>query len=381
LIRAVILGAALAAQAAGFAAQPAPQEDPRELERRIDRLKRELDTAQTAAADAADALRAAETAISAAHRRLHELAAERTKIQAELARLDAESSALRTGLDARHGQLVQLVRAAYMEGERSWLRLLLSGEDPERIERALVYRGYLARAQAHAIARLRADVERLSTLEAATREQAAALSSVEAETQLEHEALRAQVAERRRVLSRAAEQIRRSRRDLTKAQLDAARLARLAREIVLSEPSGRGAEDGGAPAVGAFGRFKGRLPAPVRGAIAASSGRGSTINPLSKGVFIRAPEGADVRAVAPGRVVFADWLRGYGNLLILDHGDGYLSIYGYNESVLKRVGEAVHGGDAVATVGASGGNDTSGLYFELRYQGQAFDPLPWLQAN
>jgi septal ring factor EnvC (AmiA/AmiB activator) len=98
-------------------------------------------------------------------------------------------------------------------------------------------------------------------------------------------------------------------------------------------------------------------------------------------VFFRAPEGDEVHAVAAGRVVFADWLRGYGNLLILDHGDDYLSVYANNESVLKRVGDAVHAGDAVATVGASGGNESSGLYFELRHQGRAFDPAPWLRSK
>jgi septal ring factor EnvC (AmiA/AmiB activator) len=98
-------------------------------------------------------------------------------------------------------------------------------------------------------------------------------------------------------------------------------------------------------------------------------------------VFIRAPGGTDVKAIAPGRVVFADWMRGYGNLLILDHGDGYLSIYGNNESVLKRVGDGVHAGDAVATVGASGGGEASGLYFETRFQGRPFDPVPWLHPK
>jgi septal ring factor EnvC (AmiA/AmiB activator) len=104
-------------------------------------------------------------------------------------------------------------------------------------------------------------------------------------------------------------------------------------------------------------------------------------SPSPKGVFFRAPEGDEVHAVAAGRVVFADWLRGYGNLLILDHGDDYLSIYANNEAVLRRVGDAVHAGDVVATVGASGGNESAGLYFELRHQGKAFDPVPWMQSR
>jgi septal ring factor EnvC (AmiA/AmiB activator) len=94
-------------------------------------------------------------------------------------------------------------------------------------------------------------------------------------------------------------------------------------------------------------------------------------------LFIRTGTGSDVKAVANGRVVFAEWMRGFGNLLIIDHGDSYLSIYGNNESLLKQVGEAVKGGETVATVGNSGGNLESGLYFELRHQGQPIDPMKW----
>jgi len=97
-----------------------------------------------------------------------------------------------------------------------------------------------------------------------------------------------------------------------------------------------------------------------------------------KGVFLRAAEGSEVRAVADGRVVFADWMRGFGNLMIVDHDDGYLSIYGNNEALLKQIGERVGGGESLATVGSSGGNTQSGLYFEIRHKGRAIDPLTWV---
>ena len=94
--------------------------------------------------------------------------------------------------------------------------------------------------------------------------------------------------------------------------------------------------------------------------------------------MILAPEGTEVKSVAAGQVVYADWLRGFGNLLVVDHGDGFLSVYGNNQSLLRETGDTVRPGEAVATVGSSGGNPESGLYFELRYQGQAFDPLRWV---
>lgn len=133
-----------------------------------------------------------------------------------------------------------------------------------------------------------------------------------------------------------------------------------------------------APA-GAFASLKGQLRSPVSGQVAARFGTKRGQGPSWKGVFIRAAEGADVRAVAGGRVVFAEWLRGFGNLIIADHGGQYMSIYGNNQSLLKRAGDIVKSGDPIASAGNSGGNEESGLYFELRHQGTAFDPAGWVK--
>jgi septal ring factor EnvC (AmiA/AmiB activator) len=128
-----------------------------------------------------------------------------------------------------------------------------------------------------------------------------------------------------------------------------------------------------------FQQLKGRLQLPVRGELTGRYGSPRSDTGLSwRGLFIQGPAGQEVKAIAAGQVVFADWLRGFGNLLIIDHGEGYMSLYGNNESLVRRVGEKVRGGDAVATVGSSGGNATSGLYFELRHQGKPFDPLGWV---
>lgn len=129
---------------------------------------------------------------------------------------------------------------------------------------------------------------------------------------------------------------------------------------------------------GAFASMKGRLRAPVSGAVTASFGAKRGSGPSWKGVFIKAQEGSDVRAVAAGRVVFASWLRGFGNLIIVDHGSQYLSIYGNNQSLLKRVGDAVRAGDQIAAAGNTGGIEESGLYFELRHRGKAFNPAGWV---
>jgi septal ring factor EnvC (AmiA/AmiB activator) len=127
-----------------------------------------------------------------------------------------------------------------------------------------------------------------------------------------------------------------------------------------------------------FSRLKGVLRLPVKGELIARFGSKRGDGPSWKGLFIKATEGAEIKAIATGRVVFAEWLRGFGNMIIVDHGGQYLSIYGNNQAVLKHPGDTVKAGDTIASAGNSGGNEESGLYFELRHQGRVFDPLSWV---
>ena len=133
---------------------------------------------------------------------------------------------------------------------------------------------------------------------------------------------------------------------------------------------------------GNFAALKGRLHLPTRGDITNRYGAPrAESGAIWKGLFIRAAEGSEVKSIAPGRVVFADWLRGFGNLLIIDHGNAFLSVYGNNQSLFRQVGDVVKSGDSIAAVGNSGGNPESGLYFELRQQGKAVDPLKWVSLK
>jgi len=266
-------------------------------------------------------------------------------------------------------------------------RLLLAGEDPNRTARNIVYYGYVSQAQAAVVRDLQERIARLSALEARTRETAAALAALEREAQAEREALLGQARERRQLLARISGELEKQRGELAKLGRDEQRLARLVERLARAlraapSPARPRNERVPGPAPGGeagFAAAKGKLRLPVRGELAGRFGAPREGSGLAwKGVLILAPEGEEVRAVAAGRVVFADWMRGFGNLLILDHGEGYLTIYGNNESVLRRVGDAVHAGDVVATVGATGGAQASGLYFEMRYQGKPFDPLTWV---
>jgi septal ring factor EnvC (AmiA/AmiB activator) len=240
--------------------------------------------------------------------------------------------------------------------------------------RSLHYSSYVAQASAAMLADYRAAVlesERLAQEAKARRER---LEALRAAGRADREKILAERRERRRVLERVADEVRKSRKEIKVLRADAARLARLVEQLAQLLPPQSRKEP--------FSKLRGRLSLPVRGELTGRFGapRGAA-GTEAKGVFIRAPEGQPVRAVAGGRVVYAEWMRGFGNLLILDHGEAYLSIYANNESLLKQVGEMVGAGEAVATTGASGGNEETGLYFEMRHLGRAIDPLRWVKLK
>jgi septal ring factor EnvC (AmiA/AmiB activator) len=314
------------------------------------------------------------------------LAGRRATAQGELKTLLQRGQALDTEINSRRESLGRLLTLRYINGEQSALKLLFSGEDPGRIARELQYYGYVSRAQAQFIGELRTSLARLKELEAGTRERNAEITAIESARRTERSALIKQQAEHRKVLARVSSQLRTQRREVQHLERDESRLSRLVEELgrlIASTPLLRNEkvpEPGGAQ--GSLSGLKRGLRLPIKGVLTNRFGaQRPSGGPSWKGLFIRSPSGQEVRAVASGRVVFADWLRGFGNLLIIDHGKGYLTIYGNNESVLKQVGEPVRTGDTVATVGASGGNMESGLYFEIRHEGKAFDPLSWVSLK
>ena len=357
------------------------------LRTRIEGLRAKIAEAEESRTEARDQLRDSERAISEASRALRTLGGRRAAAQRDLDTLLRRSQALETEIASRREGLGRLLTLRYLNGEQSGLKLLLSGGEPGRIARELHYYGYVSRAQAEFIGELRSGLVRLKDLEARTRERNAEIAAIESAARTERATLIKQQAEHRKVLVRVSTQLRTQRREVQQLERDESRLSRLveelARMIAATPPLRRNEkvpEPGGAQG-SLLGLTRG-LRLPIRGELTNRFGaQRPSGGPSWKGLFIRSPSGQEVRAVASGRVVFADWLRGFGNLLIIDHGKGYLTIYGNNESVLKQVGEPVRTGDAVATVGASGGNMESGLYFEIRHEGKAFDPMRWVSLK
>lgn len=379
----------LAAPAAAAAEAGAKEKELRELRSRIQALQKGLSKAEGSRSEAADALRESERAISEANRALRELTGRSAGINRRLSELNVESRRREEALKAQQTQVARLLYHHYLGGQSEPLKILLNREDPQRIARNLHYFGYISRARTALIAELRTSVAELKSLSQETRQEAAELAALAAEQRAQRVRLEREKRARNQVLARISRDIQRQRREIGTLKRNETRLARLvqslSRLVRRAKPSPRLRNERVPQAPTADSPFfglKGRLNLPVRGELANRFGSPrSDGGVLWKGLFIIARAGEEVRAVADGRVVFADWLRGFGNLLIIDHGDAYMSLYGNNESLFKQVGDAIRGGEAVATVGASGGNAESGLYFELRYQGRPLDPLDWVRIR
>ena len=360
----------------------------RSLRSRIEKLQADLAAKEESRGEARDRLRESDRAMTEAHRALFELRQKRSALEQELGSIEAREARARDALGKQQALAAKLLRMQYVQGSTDRLRLLLEGRDPAEAARHLQYYGYIQRARADLITGLKREEQELAALQADAKARRDQLAQNEAAQAVESRRIEKQRAARSAVVAKLAADISRNRRTIGQLKRDEARLARLVDEIAraLAERSKEKAKGGEAVdrvadaslASKPFKSLKGKLRLPVRGRLMNRYGeRREDSGTTWKGLFIRAVTGETVHAVADGLVVYAAWLRGFGNLLILDHGGGYMSLYAYNEGLVRKVGEKVRAGDPIANVGASGGSADSGLYFELRRDGKPFDPLKW----
>lgn len=370
-------------------ADAAPKDQLRELRERIEAVQKRLSESEESRAEAADALKTSERAISETNRKLYHLSGQRRSANSSLSRLQAQAGEVEEDIAQEQRTLSRLLYRQYLSGQSDAIKLVLNREDPNEIARQLHYLGYISRVRAELLVSLRENQSRLDKLTGETRRKSTELRALQNEESLQKQRLVQEQSERQRVYAEVSSEIQKSRQQLSTLKKDEERLAslieRLAREAAAREKKKPGkrlsnkALPGADSGSGDFRQLKGRMRLPVIGELTNRFGGQRQDSGLSwKGLFIAAKSGREVKAIAGGKIVYADWLRGFGNLLILDHGDGYMSLYGNNESLLKQAGEQARAGDTIASVGTSGGNPESGLYFELRYQGKPFDPLPWV---
>jgi murein hydrolase activator len=365
----------------GLIAATAEAQDSREAkaelqqtEAEIAKLKKLLGTLQQDMSELETQLKKSESEIGRLRRESQELEQQIRDGESRLQDMQRQAEGLHAALEAQQDQIARQARSAYMAGQQDYLKLMLNQDDPSRVARMMRYYEYVSRARSEEIAEYRNTIEQIRQASVdIVREQNRLQDNRERLAGQQRE-IQAQQANRNQLLAGMRGERRTQEQQLKARESERAELAKLIKsldEAITSIPT----PAGNLP----FAQAKGKMPLPIRGTIQARFGsqRGGDARLKWDGLLISASEGAGVHAIHGGRVVFADWLRGSGLLLILDHGGGYLSLYGHNQTLLREVGAWVQPGEAVATVGSSGGLGSPSLYFSIRHQGRPLDPLAW----
>lgn len=347
----------------------------RDIRAEIDRVRGQVRRDAAERERLARRLRDAEQSVADARTERDRLRAERDERARRRAELADERRRREADLEAERRALAAQMRAAYMIGREEPLKLLLNQRDPARAGRMFAYYGYFGRARAGQIVRIEEHVSRIEELDAELEAEQARLADLETRQRAEVERAEQARAARGEVLAALNAEARSRAASLERLRREQAALEKLVRELrraLQKFPS-----DSRSP----FGRMRGQLAWPVAGRIAARFGQTRAGGLRWEGVVVAADRGAPVRAVYRGRIVYADWLAGLGLLVILDHGNGYLSLYGHNDQIYRKVGDSVAAGDPIAAVGDTGGRTDPELYFEIRRGGRPVDPQPWFRTR
>jgi len=369
------LAALVLAYSGAVAAASQNEEQLRALRTRIEALQADLNETRGERDEVRAQLRESERRIGSQFKSLRDTEARQRSETARLTALQQARTRNRAELGTHRQELEQAVRAAYVLGKQDYLKLLLSQDDPARVSRTLTYYRYLTEAHAARIERIETALSRLDVLEKQIAEHVQELAALRARQLEQKNALEATRAERRTLLAQLNERVRDRSQEVERLKRDEDRMTRLVRELRTALTRAPAPE----PPVGKASVDKGgRWRLPIQGRLIARFGSPKEIGDLRwRGIFLAASEGQEVKAVARGRVAYADWLRGFGLLVVLDHGGGLMSLYGHNQSLYKGVGDRVEAGEAIAASGNTGGPPQPGLYFEIREHGEPRNPLDW----
>lgn len=343
------------------------------LRERINTLRDVMQSTEGERTQFSHQLQAIELHVGQLARRLRVLGGRLERQQERLEELGRQAASQHSELDGQRAALARQVQAAYAMGRQERLKILLNQQDPALVSRAMAYYDYMNRARAERMQRIHEHLAELARTESAIRDEEAKLRQLRDKQQMEYADLEATRVARKEVVDALSSQLHDQGRELDRLRGDEKQLQTLLEGIeraLADIPSM-------VPAQQSFATQRGKLHWPARGVLRARFGSPKIGSLEWDGVMISAPEGREVRAVHHGRVAFADWLRGFGLLLIIDHGDGYMSLYGHNQSLFKEAGEWVDADEPVALVGNSGGLAVSGMYFGIRHRGKAVDPQRW----
>lgn len=364
-------------------AAAAPARDPAMTEAELKSLQSRIQAAEAARSRTASetetvesALRNTETELARAVQDLRNTEAELAKTRDAIVELKAEKAGLEADREQQKTRLAEQLRRAYASGRQDVVKLVLNQEDPNELGRLLGYYGYLSKARSADIQALTSTLEQLARVETELFDEIHELDSLKARQESQQQSLTALQSQRQSQLLGLQKTLKSQDARIGKLKADAAEL-----EAVLQALREELARMSQANTLKGLAGQERKLSWPLPGRIATAFGALTPQGLRSTAVQFRSKEGQDVAAIYQGRVIFADWLRGYGLVLIVDHGDGWMSLYGHAQALLKRSGDWVEPGEPVATTGVSGGQDNPGLYFEIRHQGVPVDPALYCRAR
>lgn len=296
------------------------------------------------------------------------------KVEQEQTALINEQQTLKSAIRQQQSLLSSQLKSAFMAGHYDYAKMLFYQEDARTFERVITYYQYVAKARQQEIESFRENVARLETVNTELEQKAQSLAVLQREQENQRAVLITRQDDRKATLKKINKTIATESQRIEalqadeKALIDAIEVARLAAERAAREAK---------ISLDGLAKLKGKLTAPVKGRIRNLFGNRRQGQVRWKGIIIDGSEGAPVNSIAPGRVLYADWLRGFGLVSIIDHGDGYMSVYGHNQALLKQAGDEVRQNEQIALVGRSGGQEYPNLYFEIRHKGKALNPTIW----
>lgn len=377
LLLLALMAAAVAARAQDKAAMEQMQKD-------IEALQKELKSVQGERSNLQKDLEKSEKEINELQKKAEKIKQNLNEQNKELNQLNQERATLEQQQAARKAELAEQMRASYKLGQTSELKVLLNQESPDALARMMKYHSYFMAAQQQKLEAYRATIVRIDELTPAIEQKAASLAQMQQQLEQQRTSLKKAQGQRQSALAQVNANLKDKQKELGQLQRDRERLQNLMNRVTRSV-AGVAKSPAYVPLPSAGAKFtsrKGRLPWPTQGNMLHKFGSPRVAGQINwSGAYIAAPQSTPVVAVHYGRVVFADYFGGHGLLIIVDHGEGYMSLYAHNEVLLKNAGDLVKAGETIARVGSSGGQATNGLYFEIRAQGKPVNPSLWLAGG